>query len=106
MVVRVAAHRVQGRLIDEVGEVRAAHARRAARDDGHEVDRRVERFTLGVDLEDGQALFEVGQGNHDLTVESARAQERRVEDVGTVGGGDDDDALGRFEAVHLAQASG
>ena len=41
-------------------------------------------------------------GRHgDLAVEAAGAQQRRVEDVGTVGGGDQDDAALDVEAVHL-----
>src|SRR5690606_22744907 len=45
----------------------------------------------------------IGQGDDHLTVETARTQQRRVEDVRTVGGGDDQHALPRFEAVHLYQ---
>ena len=75
---------------------------RAARHHG-EVDRGVEGLVLGVDLEDGQALVEVGQGHHDLAVEAARAQQRRVEHVGPVGRGHDHDALGGLEAVHLVE---
>src|SRR4026209_1667919 len=37
----------------------------------------------------------------DLAVETAGAQERRVEDVRPVGRGDDDDVRVRVEAVHL-----
>jgi hypothetical protein len=37
----------------------------------------------------------------DLAVEAARADEGGVEDVGAVGGGDDDDAVAGGEAVHL-----
>ena len=44
-----------------------------------------------------------GSGHHDLAVEAAGPQQRGVEDVGPVGGGDDDDALGGLEAVHLGQ---
>ena len=41
---------------------------------------------------------------HDhLTVEAAGTQQRRIEHVGTVGGGDQDDALIGLEAVHLDQ---
>src|SRR3546814_4163700 len=36
-----------------------------------------------------------------LPVEAARAEQRRIEHVGPVGGGDDDDAFVRFEPVHL-----
>ena len=43
----------------------------------------------------------VGARHDDAAVEAARAQERRVEHVGAVGGGDDDDAVVRLEAVHL-----
>ena len=43
----------------------------------------------------------VGARHDDAAVEAARAQERRVEHVGPVGRGDEDDALVRLEAVHL-----
>ena len=47
------------------------------------------------------AAGEVGGVDADLPVEAARAQQRRVEDVGTVGRGDQDDAAADVEAVHL-----
>src|SRR4051812_48931043 len=47
------------------------------------------------------AALAVGAVDDDLTVEAARAQQRRVEDVGTVGGGDQDDVVLHLEAVHL-----
>jgi hypothetical protein len=43
----------------------------------------------------------IRQRNDDLAVKSARTQQRRIEHVGTVGRGDDDDALVALEAVHL-----
>ena len=72
---------------------------------GHhvEVDVGAHPLVAGVDLEDRPALRELGQRHDDLAVEAAGAQQRRVEDVGPVGGGHDDDALGRLEAVHLRQ---
>src|SRR5665213_378184 len=54
-------------------------------------------------FENGQTLFEVGQGHDDLTVEATGAEQRRVQDVRAVRRGDDDDALGGLEAVHLAE---
>ena len=48
----------------------------------------------------GPALH-VGAVEDDLAVEPAGAQERRVEDVGAVGGGDDDHVGVGVEAVHL-----
>ena len=44
-----------------------------------------------------------GIRHHDLAVEAAGAQQRRVEHVGPVGGGDQDDAFVGLEAVHLDQ---
>ncbi len=41
--------------------------------------------------------------HHDLTVEAAGAQQRRIEHVGPVGGSDQDDAFVGLEAVHLDQ---
>ncbi len=56
---------------------------------------------LGVDPEDFLAALHVGQIDRDLAIETARAQQRGIEHVGTVGGRDDDDAFLRVEAVHL-----
>ena len=95
-----AARREQGRLVDEVGEVGAGEAGRAARDDLG-VDVRRQRHLAHVDLEDLLAADDVGVRHHDLAVEAAGAQQRRVEHVGAVGRGDEDDALVRLEAVHL-----
>ena len=47
------------------------------------------------------AAAQVGAGDDDAAVEAAGAQERRVEHVGPVGRGDEDDALVGLEAVHL-----
>ena len=38
--------------------------------------------------------LDVGIADHHLAIEPARAEQRRIEDVVTIGGGDDDDALG------------
>ena len=45
----------------------------------------------------------VRQPDHDLAVEAARTQQRRIEHVGAVGRGDHDHAFAAFEAVHLDQ---
>ena len=56
-----------------------------------------------MDLQDRQALVEVGQRDDDLAVEPTRAEQRRVEDVRPVRRGHDDDALGDVETVHFRQ---
>ena len=53
--------------------------------------------------QDGGALGLVGERDLHLAVEASRSQQGGVEDLGPVGGGDDDDARARFESVHLRQ---
>ena len=60
-----------------------------------------ERLALRVHLEDLLAALAVGAVDDDLAVEAARAQQRRVEDVGPVRRRDEDDVVLRLEAVHL-----
>ena len=60
-----------------------------------------QRLAARVDVEDLRAALAVGPVDGDLAVEAAGAQQRRVEDVGPVGGRDHDDVVLRLEAVHL-----
>ena len=87
-------------LVEHVGQVGAGEAGGAAGDD-REVDARRHRLALGVHLEDLPAALHVGAVDGDLAVEAAGTKQRRVEDVGPVGGGDEDDAALDVEAVHL-----
>ena len=91
---------MQGALVDDVGEVGTGEAGGPTGDD-LQVDVRRHRLALGVDLEDLLATGHVRAVDGDLAVEAARAQQRRVQDVGTVGRGDHDDAAIGVEAVHL-----
>ncbi len=95
-------HRVQGGLVDEVGQVGARHPGRPAGDD-RQVQVRAHPLVLAVHLQDGEALVEVGERHDDLAVETARTEQRGVKDVGSVGRGHDDDALGDVETVHFVQ---
>ena len=54
-------------------------------------------------LENRGAADAVGTLDDDAPVEAARSQQRQVEHVGAIGGGQDDDAFARVEAVHLGQ---
>ena len=62
-----------------------------------------ERHLAHMNSQDLLAADEVGVRDDDLTVEAAGPQQRRVEHVGPVGRGDDDDAFVLLEAVHLDQ---
>ena len=98
----VVARREQRGLVHEVGEVGTGEPGRAARDDV-EVDARRERLLLAVHREDRLASLEIGTVDDDLAVEATRAQQRGIEDVGTVRGREEDHALLLVEAVHLHQ---
>src|SRR5581483_8013910 len=89
-------------LVDQVGELGAGEAGRAGRE-RVEVDPRRERLALDVGLEDLAATDTVGTVDDDLTVEAARPQQRRIENVRPVRRADQDDVLVDREAVHLHQ---
>ena len=90
----------QSRLVEDVLQVSSRVSGRAPGHHG-QVDVGRERLALGVDLEDGLAPPEVGGVHGDLAVESAGAQQSRVEHVGPVRRRDEDDVGVRVEAVEL-----
>src|SRR5207237_2055802 len=51
--------------------------------------------------QDSFASFEVGKIDDDAPIESTGSQQRGVENVGTVRGGDENHAVVRLEAIHL-----
>ena len=60
-----------------------------------------ERLAARVHLEDAGTAVEVGTVDDDLTVETTRTKQCRVEDVGTVRRGDQDHATLDIETIHL-----
>ena len=93
---------VQRGFVHQVGQVGAGQARRAARQHG-KIDVVAQRNLLGVHPQDGFAPLHVGTAHHHAPVETAGPQQRRIQHVGPVGGGHQDHAFVRFEAVHLHQ---
>ena len=89
-------------FVDQVGQVGAGKAGRALRDD-LEIDVGAELHVLGVDAQDLFASFHVRLVDQDLPVEPAGTEQGRVEHLGPVGRGHDDDRLARIESVHLRQ---
>ena len=92
----------QRRLIDQIGQIGPGKARRAARDDA-QIDIGAERGLARVNAKDLLAPLDIGVGHLHLTVKPAGAQQRRVQHIGAVGGGNDDDALIRLKSVHFDQ---
>jgi hypothetical protein len=89
-------------LVEHVGQVGAGEARRAP-GDGEQVDAGGHRLALACTSRISVPADHVRGLDGDLAVEAARAQQRRVEDVGAVGRGDEDDIGLDVEAVHLDQ---
>src|SRR4051812_43327522 len=96
----VATDGEQRRFIHEIREVGAGHAGRSARA-GRDVDIIGDGLVAQVDLEDAFAALEVRRIHDDLPVETTRTQQRRIEDVRAVRGGDENYAVIGLEAVHL-----
>ena len=94
--------RVEGGFIDEVAEVGAGETDGAG-GDALEIDVVRERDLANVNLENAQPAFAGGAVDGDVAIEPARTQQRGVEHVRAVSGGDDDDGFRLIEAVHLAE---
>ena len=92
----------EGGLVDQIADVGAGQADGAGRQP-FQIDVDIQGDVLAVDLEDGHAAFQRGPIDRDVAVETAGPQQGRIEHVGAVGGGHDDDRLGLREAVHLAE---
>ena len=87
-------------LVEHVGQVGAGEAGRAAGDRLRSTSGAI-GLPLACTLRICSRPFMSGRVDGDLPVEPARAQQRRVEDVGPVGGRDQDDVGLDVEAVHL-----
>merc|ERR1719248_467448 len=97
-----AARGHDGRLVHEVLE-RGAGEADGARGDLAEVGLVGQGLVAAVHAQDGDAAVLVRQVDGHAAVEAAGAQERRVEDVASVGSGQHDDARVAREAVHLRE---
>ena len=92
----------QCRLIEQVRQVGAGKA------NGHlgellKLNVLVHRLVLGVHAQDLLAALYVWTVDRNLTVKTAGTQQRRIQNVGAVGGGDQDDRLALLKTVHLDQ---
>ena len=91
-----------GRLVHNIFQIRAGEVRRSQRDDS-QINVIGQRLALGMNLQDLLAALYVGVIDHDLPVKPAGTQQRRIQNIRTVGGRHDNDALVGREAVHFNQ---
>ena len=96
--------RHQRGLVHYVGEFRPRVSGGAARDQT-EIHPLRDLHFLGVHLQNFFTPLHIRQSDGDLTVEAAGTQQRRVQNVGAVGCGDDNDAFLSVEPVHFNQES-
>ena len=96
----VASRRHQGRLVDQIHEIGTGKTRCAACR-GLQVNIRRQRNLAHVHFQNLLAADHVRVGHDDLAVKAARAQQCRIEHIGTVRRGDEDDALVGLEPIHL-----
>ncbi len=89
-------------LVEHVGQVGAGETRGTARH-ALEIDVGTHRLALGMHLEDLETPLQVRGLDGDLPIETSRAQQRGIQHVGPVGGGDQDDSAADVETVHLDQ---
>ena len=98
----VAAGSQQRRLVEQVRQIGAGKA------NGHlgellKLNVLVHRLVLGMHAQNLLAALHVRTVDRNLTVKTAGTQQCRVQNVGAVGGGDQDDRLALLKTVHLDQ---
>ena len=101
---RLAPHTdgTEGGLVDQVGQI-CAHAAGGGLGDLVQVYVLRQPDVSGMHLQGGQTAGQVGPVHDDAPVKPARAEQRLIQHFRTVGGAQDDDALGGVEAVQLSQ---
>lgn len=92
----------QGRLVDDVGQVGTGKIG-SLLGDLAQVRVRGERFASNVKLQNGIASFEIWGIQDHLTVEAPRAQQCAIQNVGPVGGREDNDTDIGFKTVQANQ---
>ena len=94
----------QSGFIDHIGQLGTRIAGGATGDDVQiHVSRHFDFFSM--DLEDSLAALHIGKRDGNLTVKTTRTQQCRVQDVRTVGSGDDDDPFTGVKTIHLHEES-
>src|SRR5208337_5260086 len=96
----VMSRRGKRRLVAKVGQVRSAHAYRAARESG-QIYIAGESEPGRVDAQDTFAPYFVRKTNHNLTTETSRAQQRWIENIGSIGRRENDDLDPLVKTVEL-----
>ena len=98
----VAAGRQDRAFVDQVLQIGADKTRCAARQ-GSQVDTGLQGLALDVHFQDRLASLHIRAVEGHTAVETTGTQQGRIQDVGAVGGSNDDDVGVGIETVHLDQ---
>ena len=90
----------QGGLVEHIGQVCARHAGGALGQLSY-VHFLCQRLILRMHAQDLLASGKIRVGDRNLAVKAAWAQQRRVQDIGAVGGGDEDNSLAITKTIHF-----
>ena len=90
------------RFVHQIGQVRARQAR-GPTGQHRKIHIVAQRNLLGMNPQDRFAAAHIGPPHHHAAIETAGAEQRRIQHVGTVRGSNQNHAFVRFEAVHLHQ---
>ena len=94
--------RQQRRLIDQIRQIRTREPRRLTRQ-RIDIDLLAQRLATRMNLKNLRATLAIRTINRDLTIKTTRPQQRRIENVRTIGRRDHDDVVLRLEPIHLDQ---
>src|SRR5690606_33080606 len=98
----VGTRRKQRRLIHQVRQIGAGESGRTA-GDYRGTDTLVQWHLAHMHFKNLLASANIRQSDIDLAVETTRTQQCLVQNIGTVGGRDDNDAVITFETIHFHQ---
>ena len=88
------------RFINQVRQIRAAHAGRAA-SDNFRINVATHRHFLHMNIENLFTSAHIRQRHHHLAVKAARTQKRGIQNIGTVRGGNHDHVRAGFKTIHF-----
>src|SRR5919109_835937 len=98
----VIARRQQGRFVYEILQIGAGKTGCSTRQHG-DVHVGCQRYLAGMDLENALTPFDIGSRDYNAAIKSSRPEQRRIQHVGSISCGDENDTLIRFESIHFDQ---
>jgi hypothetical protein len=74
---------------------------RGSAGDSFKINIRLKGLSTRVDTQDAGTSLKVGKIDSDLTIKTARTEQRLIQNINTIGGGDSDNTRVSIETIHL-----